>query len=219
MGKRKVDKEETCRVVENLRRILSQLRKTEEDFKRDYVGNKDYARQILQAHTNAGRKARRDIVLTIQGWGYRDMKEENLLRDPSALAIKERLCPMFDAQAGQPTGFEDGGYPVGIAADYEYADTRDPNAFWIRVHGDSMVGAGIPDGCRVLVEPSQPVGDGNIVFARLGNEVTIKKLYRDGGKIRLQPMNPSYPPIIIEDPEELKTVRIYRVTQILIKII
>ncbi len=74
-------------------------------------------------------------------------------------------------------------------------------AFALEVHGDSMKDAGIMDGDLVVVRPGKDAPNGSIVVAVLEDEATheqtatVKKLYREQGRVRLQPDNPSYEPI------------------------
>ena len=65
------------------------------------------------------------------------------------------------------------------------------DVFALKVTGDSMIGRGIHDGDFVVVQPSAPAQEGDIVAARLGEEATIKTLARRGASIVLQPANPS----------------------------
>lgn len=70
--------------------------------------------------------------------------------------------------------------------------------FALRVRGKSMIEAGIQDGDYLIVEPSATADDGRMVIAEIDGEVTVKKLYReDGGRIRLQPANPTMLPFIV----------------------
>ncbi|MFM8691917.1 MAG: LexA family protein, partial [Limnohabitans sp.] len=61
--------------------------------------------------------------------------------------------------------------------------------------------AGIMDGDLLAVKATREVRSGQIVVARLGDEVTVKRLRRSEGQIELLPENPDYP-IIHVDPEE-----------------
>jgi repressor LexA len=76
------------------------------------------------------------------------------------------------------------------------------DAYALTVHGDSMIGAGINDGDIVLVRPRRDApANGTIVVARIENEttgegeVTVKRFFREGGRVRLQPENPDLEPI------------------------
>lgn len=71
----------------------------------------------------------------------------------------------------------------------------DPSCFALYVRGDSMVGAGILDGDKVVVRPQQTAEDGQIVVALLGDEATVKRLRLQGGKVTLMPENDAYSPI------------------------
>jgi len=77
--------------------------------------------------------------------------------------------------------------------------------YGLRVRGRSMVDALIDDGDIVLIEPASTVDDGDMVAARLKNEqgVTLKRIYREGRKVRLQPANELLPPIYTT-PENLQ---------------
>jgi repressor LexA len=72
-------------------------------------------------------------------------------------------------------------------------------AFMLRVKGDSMIRAGLFDGDLVLVRRQETADEGDVVVALIGEEATIKRFYRQNGKIRLQPENPTMDPIIVDD--------------------
>ncbi len=81
----------------------------------------------------------------------------------------------------------------------------DQGAFVLRVKGDSMLGDGILDGDLVVVKPTTEAPNGTLAVVRVENsttgegEVTVKRLYREGGHVRLQPSNPAYDPIVVSD--------------------
>lgn len=70
-----------------------------------------------------------------------------------------------------------------------------PGWFALRVRGDSMQGAGILDGDKVVVRPQQTADDGQIVVALIGDEATVKRLSRRSGEVWLLPENDAYEPI------------------------
>ena len=79
--------------------------------------------------------------------------------------------------------------------------------FALRVRGDSMIGAGILDGDKVVVRPQQTAENGEIVVALIdGEDTTIKRFYREENKIRLQPENDTMDPIIVPECEILGKV-------------
>jgi repressor LexA len=74
--------------------------------------------------------------------------------------------------------------------------TRDTYA--LRVRGNSMIDEQIRDGDLVVVEDRQTAQNGEMVIALLdGAEVTLKRLYRENGYVRLQPANDAVAPIIV----------------------
>ena len=73
-----------------------------------------------------------------------------------------------------------------------------PGCFALRVHGESMIQAGISDGDYVVVRPQQDAVNGQIVAVLIEGEATVKRFYRErGGRIRLQPENPAMEPMFI----------------------
>lgn len=81
------------------------------------------------------------------------------------------------------------------------AQGGDPRALYaLRVRGDSMVDACIQDGDLVIVRAQQTAGDGDTVVALLdGDQVTLKRFYREAGQIKLVPANPYYPAIFAKE--------------------
>jgi len=67
--------------------------------------------------------------------------------------------------------------------------------FMLRVKGDSMIEAGLFDGDFVVVQKQSSAEDGDVVVALLDDEATVKRFYRENGRIRLQPANSSMEPI------------------------
>ena len=69
--------------------------------------------------------------------------------------------------------------------------------FALRVKGDSMIDALVNDGDIVVMKKPTDVHNGDMVGVRLKdkNETTLKRIYREKGRVRLQPANPSMKPI------------------------
>ena len=67
------------------------------------------------------------------------------------------------------------------------------------VRGNSMIDEQIRDGDFVIVEDRKTADNGEMVIALLNEaEVTLKSFFRDAGKIRLQPANPTMQPIVVD---------------------
>ncbi len=74
---------------------------------------------------------------------------------------------------------------------------RKKPTFLLRVRGDSMIDAGILDGDLIAVRKTNTAEIGQIVVARIDDEVTVKRLERQGNNAVLQPANDCYQPIIL----------------------
>jgi phage repressor protein C with HTH and peptisase S24 domain/DNA-binding Xre family transcriptional regulator len=113
-----------------------------------------------------------------------------------------RLVPVINkVAAGYPSDFNDLDYPVGIADDYvRCPDMHDPNAFAVRVVGDSMEPK-FHEGDIVIFSPAAEVHNGDDCFVRFAmpHETTFKRVFFESeNKIRLQPRNEKYSPTIVD---------------------
>jgi repressor LexA len=73
------------------------------------------------------------------------------------------------------------------------------DTYVLRVKGDSMIDEQIRDGDFVVVEDRKSANNGEMVIALLsGADVTLKKFYRENGRVRLQPANPTMQPIFVD---------------------
>lgn len=79
-----------------------------------------------------------------------------------------------------------------------------PATFFLRVKGESMIGAGIFDGDILVVDRSIKPQHGAIVVAALDGELTVKRLSQASGKTALLPENPEFPPIHLKEGQELQ---------------
>jgi repressor LexA len=91
-----------------------------------------------------------------------------------------------------------------------------PGDFVLRVKGESMIDAGILDGDYVVVQRRQEARDGDIVVALAGDdesadEATVKRFFRENGRIRLQPENAAQEPIYADHVQILgRVVGVFR---------
>lgn len=106
----------------------------------------------------------------------------------------ECACPLVSATV--PAGFP------SPADDYvdQRLDLNDhliahPEAtFFVRVHGDSMTGAGIQSGDLLVVDRSLQPADGHVVIAIVDGELTVKRVRQRDGQLWLLPENPDFAP-------------------------
>jgi repressor LexA len=78
---------------------------------------------------------------------------------------------------------------------------RSSDAFMLRVQGESMIDAAILDGDLIMVRPQKTASNGEIVVAMVEGEATVKRFYRESGRVRLQPENQTMEPIYASDVE------------------
>lgn len=79
----------------------------------------------------------------------------------------------------------------------EYLIQHPAATFFVRVDGDSMIGAGIAMGDILIVDRALEAANGKIVVAVINGEFTVKRLKKVGEKLTLEAANPNYPPIAI----------------------
>ena len=108
---------------------------------------------------------------------------------------REKVLPLLGTvAAGRPIEAVEDQATLAVPAFM----VRHEKSYVLRVAGDSMIDEQIQDGDYIVVEGRSEASDGETVVALLEDrEVTLKKIYREKGKIRLQPANPGIPPLIV----------------------
>ena len=81
------------------------------------------------------------------------------------------------------------------------SDMGSGKLYALRVKGDSMTGAGILDGDRVIVKQQGTAENGEIICALIEGEATLKRFYKKGGVITLKAENDKYAPIMLSQGE------------------
>lgn len=104
------------------------------------------------------------------------------------------------------------GNPILAEENIEDHYQVDANVFYpaadylLRVKGKSMQDVGIFNGDLLAVHRTSEVSSGQIIVARLGDEVTVKRFRRRGNKVRLMPENPDFEPIEVDLRDEELTI-------------
>jgi repressor LexA len=127
---------------------------------------------------------------------YNESRSLELVRPEAALPALE--LPLLGAVAA--------GMPIEAIQDQETLAVppdmvrRRKDNYVLRVEGNSMIEEQIRDGDYIVVQAQDSAEDGQMVVALVGGEsATVKKLYREpGGRIRLQPANPTMAPIFVD---------------------
>ncbi len=119
------------------------------------------------------------------------------------LEVKSKIVrPLFlsGVSAGFPSPAED---YIDRKLDLNELLIKNPAAtFFVRVAGDSMIGAGIHHDDILIVDRSLEAASGRIVIAVYNGELTVKRLVRDKKSIRLVAENPAYSPLIIDEDND-----------------
>jgi len=117
---------------------------------------------------------------------------------PQSVASEAHILPIVgEIAAGGPIeAYQDASETMAVP------DVLAPSgdAYILKVRGDSMIGALIADGDFVLIRPQTTARDSEIVVAQVEeNAVTLKRFFKEKGRVRLQPANPEYPPQFYDD--------------------
>lgn len=122
-------------------------------------------------------------------------------QDKESLAAGRMVPVINKVAAGYPADFDDLDYPAGVADDYvRCPDIHDTNAFAVRVVGDSMEPK-FQEGDIVVFSPAAEVHNGDDCFIRFAepHETAFKRVFFEpDNKVRLQPRNENYSPLIID---------------------
>jgi len=135
----------------------------------------------------------------IEGFSGRVFIGENLNFKNQNLS-DDLLIPLVwsSVSAGFPSPADD---YIETSIDLNRELIRHPFAtFYVRASGDSMIDAGIRPNATLIVDRAIETKSGDIVIARIGDELCVKELFiDDGGKVFLIPKNENYKPIVITE--------------------
>lgn len=94
------------------------------------------------------------------------------------------------------------GIPILAVEDIEgylpFPESPGKELFALRTQGLSMMNAGILDGDYVVSQRCQTADNGDIIVALIEDEATIKRFFKENGGYRLQPENPDFEPIVVD---------------------
>lgn len=185
------------------------------DFIRQEIASKGYPPSVREIGEAVGLKS----TSTVHGHLRRLEAKGMLVRDamkPRAMGLVDddsqdqvRMVPMLGpVAAGSPILAEESAsetlpIPASMLGDGTF--------FALTIRGDSMIQAGILHGDYVVVKKQADANNGDIVVAMLSGDATVKRFFREQGRVRLQPENPAMRPIYTNAVEILgKVVSVYR---------
>lgn len=173
-------------------------------FVNEFVQENGYAPSVREIGSAVGLSSTASVSYQLHR-----LQEQGLLSFPGGKGSKRAIATGRRVGQIPVVGVVTAGMPILAVENQEGTMPwdGDPDCFALRVRGDSMVGAGILDGDKVVIRPQATADDGQIVVARIGDEATVKRLSRRNGNIWLLPENPAYPPIDGSDAELIGLVK------------
>lgn len=131
------------------------------------------------------------------------MNQKNITPVKANLTLLKKSYPLYlsPVSAGFPSPAED--YIERQIDLHEYLVKNPPATFFVKVEGDSMIGAGIFSEDLLVVDRSLEAEHEKIVIAVVDGELTVKRLIKNKSGITLQAENKEYKDIKISDDDEL----------------
>ncbi|MFQ5895332.1 MAG: transcriptional repressor LexA [Nitrospinota bacterium] len=177
------------------------------DFVRQFMSERGYAPSIAEIGARFGLTSPATVHKHLQ-----NLTEKGLIRRSWNRSRAIELVPGADEllSSGQPAaelpllGYIAAGSPLEVVEDaarlsLPWASGRG-DVYVLKVRGDSMVEDHIQDGDYVIVERRTEPRNGETVVALLdGEQATLKRFYREGNRVRLQPANADMEPILLEE--------------------
>ena len=170
------------------------------DYLKDHIRSRGYAPSIAeigkQFHLSSPATVHKHLT---------HLEEKGLIRKQQNLSRAIEVIPesgntlsyhvLGEIAAGKPIEALDQREVVDLLP-----DARDKDVFVLRVKGNSMIGDHIQNGDYVIVERRNVAENGETVVALIDNDqVTLKRFYREGDRIRLQPSHPDMKPIFVRE--------------------
>ena len=174
------------------------------DYVNQFIYENGYAPSVREIGAAVGLRSTASVSYHLQA-----LQEKGLLHAPGGKGMKRAIVTSQRPGQIPVIGVVTAGVPILAVENQEstMAWDGDPSCFALRVRGDSMIGAGILSGDKVVVRPQQTANDGQIVVALLGDEATVKRLRRRNGQIWLMPENDNYEPIDGTDAQIIGLVK------------
>ena len=170
-----------------------------------YFGPKEqeYIRDIAQAENRSFQEQVRQFVLE-------ELERRGMVNQPEQSNVVFFGEPVR-AVTVPLMGWIAAGEPIHVVAEPQDVSVPDffmkrgKEYFVLHVRGDSMIEDQIIDGSLIVCEARNTAVDGEKVVAMIdGDKATVKRIYHDGDRIRLQPANPLHKPIYVEPDQRLE---------------
>ena len=159
----------------------------------------------ISEHFGISLRAVQDHILALQKKGYLSQSQKKArsirvlsdCRDKEPQTYISKVPLLGTVAAGKPLLSEENldGY-VNLTEPFVRPGK---SYFALRVRGQSMINAGILAGDLAVVEQASTAIDGQIIVAVIDDAITLKRYYKESGRIRLQPENPQFQAIYCTD--------------------
>ena len=179
------------------------------EFIREFILGKGYAPSIAEIGKNFQLTSPATVHKHLQNLAQKGLikRSWNRSRAIELVAGADTLgrdAPAAPAPELPLRGMIAAGVPLEAVQDNETIplpwSSGDNNLYVLRVKGDSMIEDHIQDGDYVIVEQRDSAQNGETVVAILeGENATLKRFYREGSQIRLQPANATMQPIMVNE--------------------
>lgn len=171
------------------------------DFLKDKILNRGYGPTVREIGAHFGIRSPNGVMCHLKA-----LERKGLITRESHMSRAIQLCdqPQLKRTSLPLAGQIAAGAPVLAVEDSERIDFaelfNEEEQFCLKVKGESMIDDQIADGDYVIVRRSEEAQDGDIVVALVdGDDATLKRFYRENGRIRLQPANATMQPIYADD--------------------
>ena len=174
------------------------------DFVSEYIKEHGYSPYYEEISQKFGLSALSTVhehisELVDKGFLAKDERKERGLYLPKKRKQYLEIPLVGVIACGQPLEtIEEIGETIKVARE----DSLRGNLYALRAKGDSMINDGIFDGDIIIAKKQETAENGETVVAVIDkDEATLKKFYRENGKIKLQPANPQFKPFYPKDIE------------------
>ncbi len=158
----------------------------------------------ISEHFNISIRAVQDHIAALQKKGFITIKPKSSRsirvmqnEDVESGAFIRRVPVLGTVAAGKPLLSEEN--LDGFVNLTEPFVRPGKSYFALRVRGTSMINAGILEGDLAIVEQQETAVNGQIVVAVINDAITLKRYFREDGRVKLQPENPEFQPIYCTD--------------------
>ena len=181
--------------------VLTKRQKQILDFITRFLDEKGYSPSLLEIGEHFGLSSPATVHKHVDNLRRKGLVRKtwnanrSLELTPSALGVRSIRLPLAGrVSAGQPIEAIEQRETVAVPENM----VGHGESFVLQVSGNSMIDEQIRDGDFVVMEKRARVHNGDVVVALLdGQEATLKKIFKDGTRIRLEPANAAMQPIIV----------------------